>query len=64
MQKIKINKLEYFEYINNIPITKLSKVLKIDNKNNCNYYIKDNYKYCMETNLKPVFHTYYKIKIN
>ena len=63
MEKIQISKLEYFEYLNNIPITQLNKYMKIDNKNDLNYYIKDNYKYCMKTNLKPLYNIYFKIKI-
>ena len=63
MEKIQISKLEYFEFLNNIPITQLNKCMKIDNKNDFNYYIKDNYKYIMKTNLKPLYNIYYKIKI-
>tara|TARA_R100001443_G_scaffold93228_1_gene99803 strand:- start:563 stop:844 length:282 start_codon:yes stop_codon:yes gene_type:complete len=57
--KIKITRDEFFKKINQTPIYKgefvEDSIYKIDKKNNINYYIKDNYKYCFEI---------YKIKGN
>tara|TARA_R100000315_G_scaffold35321_1_gene14618 strand:+ start:661 stop:852 length:192 start_codon:yes stop_codon:yes gene_type:complete len=62
MEKIFITKKDFFKYLDEIPIENLG-VYKIDIKNNCNYYIKDNYKYCMENKFNPLEEIFYKIKI-